>query len=340
MQFSEILKTLVHLRGVSGLEDEVREAIQSMVSGYCSSCRTDPTGNLIVEKEGRQRAGRRVVFSAPMDEHGFQVTSIDSDGMLRFGALGDTAPSLAAAQQVLVGRDALTGVVGIKPIHLLGPEEREAKLSFASQRIDLGASSAQEAQQLAAPGDMVTFGQDFTVMGESCLRARALESRAACAMLVRMIRSPREYDCTFVFTVQSLTASTGAKTAAFQLTPDVVIPVEGVVSSDFPGKDSADSCVLGGGPVIPLQGGKTVYHQKLYRTVCDLARKNEIPFQTPGPEHTARDAAAWQGSAGGAQVLPILLPVRYPATAHPIVDLDDLRDGFCLLGVLSDELPR
>lgn len=71
------------LDGTSGDEGAVRDYIKSSI--HADKVITDNLGNLLVFKKGRKTPKNRIMFAAHMDEVGFMVTDITSDGFLRFG---------------------------------------------------------------------------------------------------------------------------------------------------------------------------------------------------------------------------------------------------------------
>ena len=70
------LEKICSLYGSSGDEKAVREYIISEIKDYADSYFTDPLGNLIVHKKGKQKPEKKVMFAAHMDEVGFMITGI------------------------------------------------------------------------------------------------------------------------------------------------------------------------------------------------------------------------------------------------------------------------
>ena len=64
------------------MEDAVREAIIEDIKDSGCEYETDPMGNLIVFKKGKNRRNKKVLFSAHTDEVGFMVKYIDEEGYL------------------------------------------------------------------------------------------------------------------------------------------------------------------------------------------------------------------------------------------------------------------
>ena len=124
MKLLEQMKELTQLRGISGCEDQVREYLLEKIQGHCDSYQVDNMGNLIVHKKGREAGSKKVLFSAHMDEVGFIITHVTKEGMLHFATVGGVTPAVTAGRPVLIGKDAVPGVIGTRPVHLITDEER------------------------------------------------------------------------------------------------------------------------------------------------------------------------------------------------------------------------
>ena len=116
----ELLKKLCLLPGISGREEAVREAILEEIRPYVSSVTVSPLGNLIVEKKGAAPAKIKLMLCAHMDEVGFIVTHITSEGLLQFDKVGGILDSVICGRAVTVwGKNGpLEGVIGCVPLHL------------------------------------------------------------------------------------------------------------------------------------------------------------------------------------------------------------------------------
>ena len=67
MHITEILEKLCTADGVAGYEDEVRQAALDIVAPYADEVITDPLGNLLVFKKGKNRRQSPVAICAHMD---------------------------------------------------------------------------------------------------------------------------------------------------------------------------------------------------------------------------------------------------------------------------------
>ena len=196
----ELLKELCLINGVSGDESAVRDFIISKVKGCCEYS-VDPLGSLICFRKGRRSSGKKLMICAHMDEVGFIVTYINSDGTLCFDEVGGVNTTVALGRQVRVGKGLIPRVTGSTAVHNLSKEQREKAPEYSGMYIDIGARDREEALQYVQPGDCVYFDSEYTEMGGN-IKSKAIDDRIGCAMMIRLIQEQPEYDTCFVFNVQ------------------------------------------------------------------------------------------------------------------------------------------
>ena len=341
MKLLEQMKELTQLRGISGCEDQVREYLLEKIQGHCDSYQVDNMGNLIVHKKGREAGSKKVLFSAHMDEVGFIITHVTKEGMLHFATVGGVTPAVTAGRPVLIGKDAVPGVIGTRPVHLITDEERKEYAKTEDMRIDIGAKDKEDALGRIALGDQTTFIGPWKELGEESILARAIDDRAGCALLLEMIQGELEYDCTFAFVVQEETGCAGSKAVAFSQRPDIAVVVESTTAGDLPSApEGRQVCRVGAGPVISFMDKGTIYPWDLYQQAVKLAEDAGIPWQTKEGVFGGNDARSYVSSAAGAKVLAVSLPVRYLHSANTLTNRSDIENARKLLELLAKELPR
>lgn len=232
----DIVKALCDADGTSGDEGEVTQLIISMLPEDCEK-KIDALGNLIVNKKGRAVPKNKVMLAAHQDEVGFIVTYITEQGYLRFAPVGGINPETVIGRQ-LSFKNGTVGAVGIKALHQQSEDERGKPVKFDSMLIDIGAKSREEAEKYVLPGDCAYFGCGYTEYGNDMLKAKALDDRAGCAMLIDLLNKELPYDVTCVFTVQEEIGTRGAKAAAFSVKPDYAIVLETTTACDFSGNEN------------------------------------------------------------------------------------------------------
>lgn len=333
----ENLKELCLLCGTSGNEENVREYIISQIEGYCEYS-VDPLGNIIAFKKGKNSAKNKVMLDAHMDEVGLIVTSVQSDGTLTIDAVGGIDPSVVIGRQVLVGEKGLTGVVGSKAVHKLSQAERDKKPEMSSLYVDFGAADKEDAMKYVRPGDIVYFRSEYVEFGNNMIKAKAIDDRFGCALLIELIISETEYDAYFTFTVQEEVGLRGAKTAAFAVNPDFAIVCETTTASDIEGvSDSNTVCKLGEGAVVSFMDRSTVYDKELFKTAFELAEKNNIKCQTKTKIAGGNNSGAIHIAGNGVRTVAVSAPCRYLHSPSCVVNKKDLENCFEIVKALLEK---
>jgi len=334
---TEMLKKLCSLYGVSGREEAVREYIISKISSDCEYS-VDNLGNLLVLKKGRKKPKNTVMLAAHMDEIGFVVTHITDDGLLKFDNVGGIDTSVMLGRSVRAGERLVPGVIGVKPVHLLKDDEKKEFPERESLYIDIGAKSRAEAEEYILPGDCAYFDSDFVSFGDGLIKARALDDRAGCAVMLRMLGDEFEYDTWFAFTTQEETGTGGAQAAAYTINPAYAIVLEATTAADIAGVEGEKRvCALGGGPVISFMDKRTVYSRELYGAAFELAKVNGIKAQTKTQVAGGNDAGAIFKSRGGVKVLAVSLPCRYLHSPSCVINEPDLDETYRLVKLLAED---
>ena len=246
----DYLKELCLLDGTSGREEKVREYIISKIKDKCEY-KIDPMGNILADVKGKNPAKNKVMLSAHMDEVGFIVTYICDNGFLKFNSVGGVDSKVVNGRFVTVGENRISGVIASKALHLCEGDEEHKVSELSKLYIDIGASSKEEAEKLVEIGDAVYFKSDFVEFGSSKIKAKAIDDRFGCAIMLKMIEETPEFDTTFAFLVQEEVGLRGAGPAAFTVDPDYAIVLEATTASDISFVSDEDSvCRQGKGAVV------------------------------------------------------------------------------------------
>lgn len=334
-----LLKTLCDIPAPSGLEEAVRRVLIERLKDSVDKMWLDRMGNLVCSKRGKRTPKTPIVLCAHMDEVGFIVCDITSDGYLKYGTIGGIEPGILSAKRLYFPEKDLFGVVSAKPIHLYrDPDELYAPTKHDALYIDIGARSKEEAEKYVEIGDIATFDRaslPFFDAGE-VIRSAALDDRLGCAMLVELLeKASPEYDFTVVFTVKEEAGLRGAKTAGAAFDAAYCIVLEGTTASDLPGATGSDAvCFQKKGGVLSLFDGASLYDRAFVRAAIDRLSAQGIPVQTKLRLAGGNDAAALQRHAGAKKVLSLSAPCRYihsPVSTVAKSDLDAMRAA---LGVL------
>lgn len=320
----ELLRRLCGAPGVSGRESPVADIIKQEI-GTGAECRTDRMGNLLVFRRGAARPKQKVMFCAHMDEVGLMITYVTPEGLLRFSPVGGIDPRVVLGRRVVLSRSGRPGVIATKAIHLQSAEERKTSPDFDSLYIDIGAETREEALDCAVPGDTACFDSDFVEFGGGMLKARALDDRAGCSVLLGLLRADLPYDCWFAFTVQEEVGARGAGPAAFSLRPDIAVVIEATTAADVPFVEKGrEVCRLGKGPAVSFMDRGTLYDRDLFERVCHAAGEKDIPYQIRQGVAGGNDAKAIHTAAGGVRVAAVSMPCRYLHSPSCVMQAEDL----------------
>jgi len=321
-----LLEKLSNAFGVSGYEDEVRALLTEVVREHVNECHTDALGNLIAFKKG-YRGAFKVMLAAHMDEVGLMITHIDKEGFLHFRPVGGVDQRVLLAKEVVIGKDRVPGVIGVKPIHLLEEEERKRVVKVKEMVIDIGASSKEEAEKAVKVGDYATFATRFCVLDEEGLRTvkgKAFDGRVGCAVLVELVKERYPFDLYAVFTVQEEVGLRGARVAAYAVGPQASFVLEGTVCDDIPReKDISPTTELGKGPAITIMDRTFIADRRLVRLLTETAEELGIPYQYKQPGVGGTDAGAIHITKEGVPSATVSVPCRYIHSPASILSLND-----------------
>ena len=324
----ELLKELCRLNGVSGAEDPVRNFIQTQAQPYADSLRSDALGNLIVFKRGKKSTGNKLLLTAHMDEVGVIVTRITEEGFLKFDFVGGVDRRVAIGKPVVLGENEIPGLIGLKAIHLVSSEEEKKVPKTDALYIDIGAKDREEAEKLVPPGTYGSFVGPPQEFGQGFLKAKAIDDRIGCAIMLELLKEDLPLDVTFAFTAQEEVGTRGAFGTAFSVSPEVALVLETTTAADLPGVEGARRvCAPGKGPVISYMAGATIYDRDLFENLRRLAEDHGIPWQTKEYIAGGNDARTIQRSRSGVRVAALSAAVRYlhaPATVGSLADFENM----------------
>lgn len=319
---------LCRLNGVSGDEDQVREYLRQKAAPYADSMRTDAMGNLIVFKKGKKSTGNKLLIAAHMDEVGLIVTKVTDEGFLKFDFVGGVDRRVAIGKPVKLGEENIPGIIGLKAIHLVKREEMKKTPKTDALYIDIGAKDKEEALKLVQPGTYGSFVGEPEEFGNGLLKAKAIDDRIGCAIMLSLLRQELPMDVTFAFTVQEEVGTRGAFGAAFSVTPEIGLVLETTTAANLPDVEPhRQVCAPGKGPVISYMDSGTIYDRGLFEKLRDLAEANDIPWQTKEYIAGGNDARTIQRTKEGVRVAAISAAVRYlhaPASVGSMADFENM----------------
>ncbi len=319
-----LLKELVLLDAASGDENAVGEFIISKIRDFCEY-KTDNLGNLICFKKGKNRPFKKVMLDAHMDEVGLIITSVTENGFLKFKTVGGIDTSALMFRKVKINGN-INGVIGGKPIHLVKADGRKKLPKADSLYIDIGAAAKEEALEKISLGDRAVICSEFVQSG-NFVKAKAIDDRIGCAVLIKLIQNYSDYDFYGVFSVQEEIGLKGAKTAAYSVNPDSALVLEATTAADIADVPSDKTvCELGKGVTVSFMDKATVYDRQYY----NLALQSGIKCQPKRAVAGGNNSGSIHLSREGVRTLAISLPCRYIHTASCVANTEDMQNMFDL----------
>jgi endoglucanase len=280
-----------------------------------------------------------------IDEIGLIITHIDEKGFLWFAPVGGWDPQILVGQRVEVrGKGGLVpGVAGRKPIHLLEADQRKKVVELKSMHIDIGAADYDEAAALVRVGDPVVIAAEPMEVAGERLVSRAMDNRLGAYVALESLRRCAEGEgpggsFAAVAAVQEEIGLFGARTAAFEVRPDLAVAVDVTHATDAPGVDEKEigSHPFGSGPAI---GRGSTLSPKVFELLVETAEAEDIPYTiSASGRGTSTDADVIQISRSGIPTGLVSIPLRYMHSPVEMVDLRDVEAVVQLLAAFASRL--
>jgi endoglucanase len=279
------------------------------------------------------------MVAAHTDEVGLIITSIRSDGTLTFDAVGGIDSAVIIGKKVKIGKAELNGVVGSKAVHKLSAKQRDEAPEISDLYIDFGAADKQDAEKNVNVGDYAYFDSDYIEFGNRRIKAKAIDDRAGCAIMLSLIEEEPEYDTWFVFNVQEEIGLRGSTVSAYTVQPDIAIVLEATTAADIDGASGAERvCEVGKGPVVSFMDRSTMYDKELYKTAFSLADELGINCQTKSMIAGGNDSGAIHISGKGVRTIAVSLPCRYLHSPSCVISAQDYDDTYTLVKAMMKKV--
>ena len=323
MEVRDFLIKLCESAHVSGYESEGAEIVRQAFAEYLPDVSTDKFGNVVGFKKGRGKG--RLMLTGHMDEIGLMVADIDEKGFVRFTTIGGFDERVFPAQEVIIhGREKIFGVIGIKPPHILPPEELNKVFKAEDLFIDTG-YGRDKLSSLIAVGDIITMRSKAADLRNGCLSAKSMDDSVGVATLFCAMKYLRrvdhDLDVYFVATTQEEVGLHGATTSAYTIEPDIAIAID-VGFAKTPDVSDPKVIDMGMGPAIAV--GPAI-HPAIFEKLKKTAKDANLKYQVEAlPSRTGTDADSMQISGVGVATGVISVPLKYMHTPVETVMLSDI----------------
>jgi putative aminopeptidase FrvX len=325
------LRTLVNTPSPTGHEVRGQRVWLDYVKNFSDETFSDAYGNCVavLNKGGSPR----IMLAAHADEIAMAVNYIDDNGFIYVRKMGGVDAAITKAQRVVIHArgGAVKGVVGNVAPHLASKEDHEKKLPKIHEIfIDIGVNNRAEAQKLVRVGDPITLTDEFDILRDEIVVARAFDNRVgtfAVAEAMRLLKESKvklNAEICAVSNVQEEVGLFGARQIAYSLQPDVALVVDVTHATDYPTVNKAQhgDIKMGKGPAL-THGGCN--HPDVVARLEQVAKSKKIPLQHEAMSATSgtdTDVIFW--TRGGIASGLISLPNRYMHSPVEVVSLKDL----------------
>ncbi len=323
MDEKEVLKVLCESHAPSGRELWIHNTIKEIFKPY-GEITEDKLNSVYIHRKGRKTSS--IMIMAHGDEVFLMITGIEDKGFLKFKGNGIDAKTLVSQEVVVHGKKDITGIIGIKPPHLMSEEDRRKAVTMEDLLIDTG-YSRESLEDIVSIGDFVTLKRNFKELLNDNVTCKATDDRAGIAAMYVCAEELKDInhdlDVYFVCSAQEEVGHRGAKVASYNINPTIGIAIDTTFDSGDLGDSDRDN-KLGEGPAICI--GPNV-HPKLRKALMDTAEEYNIPYQVEvEPGNTGTDAWDIQISREGIPTLLISIPIKYMHTSVEVINMRDIKN--------------
>jgi putative aminopeptidase FrvX len=325
---SALLKQLADIPGVSTYEVLVRDAVRAALPAWAREAATvDEAGNLIVAA-GPERD--TLVVIAHLDEVGYDVVSIDQNGMVQLRARGGTVASAWEGQTAMLHYppDAAGNVrPPLQGVFVPRDSARTRRPTRMQAWFGLDAEGLKAAG--VTVGATVTSYKDAVRLAGTRFTARSLDDRAGSTALIEAVRATTpatlKRRVLFVWSTGEEIGLVGATALAQRIGRNVkrVHSIDTFVSSDTPLESPHFAfTVFGGGPVLRAVETSSMVPPAVRAEIEQIARTAGIPLQV-GLTQGGTDGTAF--TYWGAPNVPLSWTGRYSHSPAEVLDLRDVQ---------------
>lgn len=319
----DILLKLLAPVAPSGQEGAAADAVCALIKGHIDSLDKDIMGNVIAVKRGKPE-GKHIMLSSHMDHIGYIVTDIEKEGFLRVMTLGGIGLTDTARPIVFVN--------GVEGVLCAEPRKKGETLDNKHLFADIGAQSREEALQRVQIGDCAVVKSGVIALGEHRIAAPAMDDRCACALQAAALLQMEAplHTVTAVFSVQEEVGCRGAKTAAFDIAPDIGLALDVTAWGDTP-EVKLPSVRLGAGAAIKFMDRGSIANPYVRDALIACAEKVNAPYQREVLPYGGTDALAMQMARGAIATGTLSIPCRYVHSACEVIDMRDMESALAIL---------
>ncbi len=319
----EFLYRLLNTVSVSGNEEANQRHVLDYTRDFSDRQYVDSVGNAVAVIN--ENAKCRVLITGHIDEIGYRVTNIDSEGFIHVQKAGGVRGKLyVGAPMQIIHEGEKVNAVGVYTSELL----KKSDFSDSDLILDIGAKSKEEALKKVSVGDSVCGDTTVREMLNDFITCRALDDKAGAFTVIEAGKLAKEKGAENGIYILSAageeTSSRGAFHGSVNIDPTCAIAVDVTWAQDYPGADPSETgdIRVGGGPVLCLSG---MVNKKMNELLKQIASEKNIPLQyevAGGGTYTDGDTIVRTNK--GVPMALVSIPERYMHSSAEIVSLKDI----------------
>jgi endoglucanase len=293
----------------------------------------------------------KVLISGHIDEICMAIGLITQEGyVVPRNMAGIDRKVLPGSEVIIVSSKKGTEIIGTvqkNPIHIEYSEEKakDKVLDFCDLRIDIGAESKEDAQELVEIGDLIVLGRSINLkLGKHRFYGNSLDDKAGVFVVSEVMKNllhdnPRKVTSTSwrdKYTVIGLACTgeesglLGAHRVAHNINPDISIDLDVTHACDTGQFDKTKygEIYLGKGPVIEYGQDKS---RRLNSILSEIAEKENIEVQKQVSRIGGTNTKAFYLEGGDTETTLISLPLTSMHTPIETMDYRDIEGTIKLL---------
>lgn len=333
IQLNEIIETIKlfsMLTGPIGSENEVSQQLVKEIKPYVNSLETDYLDQVIVNNFTDNKK-LKVLIIAHMDEVGFMVKDIQTNGLIKLSPLGAIDTSQCCNHYFkLISQKTGKSYIGVISSVLHSDTNNIKNLFF-----DLNMSYNSILEKNIDLGDYLLPEVEFRKV-DNFIFGKALDNRIGLGILVYLIKYVQLFksdfcnlEISFVATCHEEFGLYGASTISNVLNPDLCINLDCIPSSNI--SENQMSVKLGNGMVVGVKCGSHLSDKSLVQNIEKLCVEKKIAFQKGVFDFGTTDSQ--QLKRKGCKTLDLFVPLKNMHSCISTAELSDIEG--CTEGILS-----
>lgn len=335
------LDAILNTHSVSGFENKAGKLFLDYLTPFVDSTDIDYMGNCYayIGNEHTNDKLVNILIEAHIDEIGFQVIYIDDKGYIYLRKNGGIDVNCIPGSQVVIqtsSGDDILGIIGKKPIHLIGPDERNKNIEIHTLWVDTGLSP-NEVKKKISIGDVVAWKSNLLYLSDTKISSKGLDDKVGVYIISQVLKrlSSSKLDniqVCGVASVQEEVGNRGAIICGHKVNPDIAICIDVDFATDVPDcpKTKYGDIGLGKGVIIHRSIDNT---SSITSLVEKIAKENNIKYQVSARTLAVggTNAMVLQQTNDGIKTISLGIPCRYMHTPVELCDLDDIQAAIDLI---------